>query len=74
MAAGPCGPANALVFWDAADMRRWLAMTAGGEESARQYVGGDPPRTSLVPRVFGQTAAAAFRQFRGLDLMLLGSP
>jgi hypothetical protein len=114
--------ANAVVFWDAADMRRRLIETAGSETSAdeavrafigdmdpeawwqqveinlrarkvrmlfvadaipaslqriveflnetmnppqvlaveiRQYAGGEPPQTSLVPRGFGQTAAAS---------------
>lgn len=117
--------ANAVVFWDAADMRRRLADTCGGEEAAeeavraflgdadpemwweqvqtnlrarkvrllfvadvipaplqriveflnetmdppqvlaveiRKYAGGEPPRTSLVPRVFGQTAAASAKR------------
>jgi hypothetical protein len=117
--------ANAVVFWDAADMRRRLADTSGGEEAAEQavraflgdadpeawweqvqtnlrarkvrllfvadvipaslqriveflnetmdppqvlaveikkYAGGTPPRASLVPRVFGQTAAASAKR------------
>ena len=117
--------ANAVVFWDAADMRRRLADTSGGEEAAeeavraflgdadpegwwqqvqtnlrarrvrmlfvadvipaslqriveflnetmdppqvlaveiRRYAGGQPPRATLVPRVFGQTAAASAKR------------
>ncbi len=119
--------ANAVVFWDAEDMRRRLANTAGSGDAAvaaveafleggdpdawweqvetnlrarrvrmlfvadvippslqriveflneelnapqvlaveiRQYVGADPPLRSLVPRVFGQTAAAAGKRPR----------